>query len=76
MVDIITDLGSVDEDWHYLALTEDLRPGVEATPGSRLLAGRDDDVWVVEIVDVRDDLIRFKLIERARIDTPSRHAAG
>ncbi|MBW3578652.1 MAG: hypothetical protein KY462_13110 [Actinobacteria bacterium] len=49
---------------------------MEPAPGRRLLAGRDDDVWVVEIVDVREDLIHFKLIERGRIDIPSRRAAG
>lgn len=76
VVDIVTDLGSVDEDWHYLALTEDVRPGVDPTPGTRLVAGRDDDVWLVQIVEVSDDVIRFKLLERARVDTPDQRAAG
>jgi hypothetical protein len=66
MVDILTDFASVDDNWHYLALTDDLRPGLEPTPGARLLAGNNDDVWVIEVLEVTDDLIRFKLVEPAR----------
>lgn len=63
MVDIATDFGSLDDNWHYLALTEDVRAGVQLVLGARLTAGSGNDIWTVEITSIDDGLVRFKLIE-------------
>lgn len=76
MVDIITDFSSVDEDWHYLALIDDVRPGVDLSPELRVIAGSDDERWTVEIIDVRDDLVRFKLVERVPVREDAHNQAG
>jgi len=71
MVDIVTGLASVDDDWRHLARVQDVRAGVESAPGTSLHVGTGDEIWVVETVDVSGGLVRFELMGRARTHVPS-----